>query len=142
MTAPTLLHKGQRFQFDFLTWTVVYCNESRAHCVATLPARAVTVRRKGGQTHTFLASGRRTMDISPNSAVEGLGPGPVSMSTDTAVDASRLCTCSGCGHAYERVGKRASLSRNNYCPACGIRAAWRAAKLRYRAKAKALAVTP
>ena len=54
--------------------------------------------------------------------------------------ASGLVVCSGCGDLYERE-RRPAPSRGNYCPKCGIRAAWRTAwrtrQLRRRAAEQA-----
>jgi hypothetical protein len=65
----TMLTKGQRFQMAGQRWRVVYVNASRAHCVATV-REPVTVRTRYGPPHTFEATRRLTIDISPNSAVD------------------------------------------------------------------------
>jgi hypothetical protein len=41
-----------------------------------------------------------------------------------------VALCSGCGTPYLRPNRRAKRGQNNYCAACGIRAAWRAAARR------------
>jgi hypothetical protein len=50
-------------------WRVVYVNASRAHCVATVK-QPVTVHTRMGESRTFAATRRITIDISPNSAVD------------------------------------------------------------------------
>lgn len=60
------LHKGQRFVMAGRTYRVEYVNPSRAHCVAKVKT-SVTLRG-----HTFEATKRIAIDISPNSGVDVL----------------------------------------------------------------------
>jgi hypothetical protein len=49
-----------------------------------------------------------------------------------AVAQGKIATCSGCGATYRRKGREAPKGRANYCPKCGIKAAWRDAQARRR----------
>jgi hypothetical protein len=67
----TLL-RGQKFTMGGHRWRVVSVSESRAHCVATVREPVTVNDRKTGDTRTFQATRKITIDISPNSAVEML----------------------------------------------------------------------
>jgi predicted RNA-binding Zn-ribbon protein involved in translation (DUF1610 family) len=49
--------------------------------------------------------------------------------------ARAIATCDGCGRTYTRKGRLAPVGRHNYCPRCGLKAAWRDAQARRRNKA-------
>jgi hypothetical protein len=63
-TTLTVLRRGQRFVMAGRAYRVEYVNASRAHCVAKVTT-SVTLRG-----HTFQATKRIAIDISPNSAVD------------------------------------------------------------------------
>lgn len=61
-----MLMKGQRFRLAGHSWRVVYVNASRAHCVCT-ETQAVVIKGR-----TFQAHVSRSLDISPDSAIDVL----------------------------------------------------------------------
>ena len=67
-----MLRKGQRFMVAGQRYRVEYVNGCRAHCVA-IAQKTVTIHdAKTGCDRTFRASVVKTLDISPDSHVEGL----------------------------------------------------------------------
>jgi hypothetical protein len=54
-----------------------------------------------------------------------------------AKGAKEITTCDNCGNPYVRRGRRAQAGRHNYCPRCGVRAAWRNAQAKRRNELRA-----
>lgn len=66
-----MLRAGDKIRIGSETWRVLYVNFSRAHCVSE--RREVVTLKDGEQVRTFTAASQKTLDISPDSAVEVIG---------------------------------------------------------------------
>ncbi len=80
----------------------------------------------------FYNSRRKRFEI----RVDGAPPLPGAIALQIMLAATRsagIAVCSSCGKLFTR-SRRPNPNRNAYCETCGIRATWREAQARYRAK--------